>query len=133
MPPAIWPHPKAPVFFRVKRTFRIFDAGAFARAHFKAAAALGATVIILQLASIMSTLFSFFSNEPSYSLLSPTARRNDGGATGGKFQPVEFDRLDEEYGKRGFLSQERSHMRRGSDGVVSLGNFASPGKQFSID
>ena len=98
-----------------------------------AAAALGTTVIILQLASIMSTLFSFFSNEPSYSLLSPTARRNDGGATGGKFQPVEFDRLDEEYGKRGFLSQERSHMRRGSDGVVSLGNFASPGKQFSID
>ena len=77
--------------------------------------------------------FSFFSNEPSYSLLSPTARRNDGGATGGKFKPVEFDRLDEEYGKRGFLSQERSHMRRGSDGVVSLGNFASPGKEFSID
>ena len=109
------------------------DAGAFARAHFKAAAALGTTVIILQLASIMSTLFSFFSNEPSYSLLSPTARKNDGGATGGKFKPVEFDRLDEEYGKRGFLSQERSHMRRGSDGVVSLGNFASPGKQFSID
>ena len=109
------------------------DAGSFARAHFKAAAALGTTVIILQLASLMSTLFSFFSNEPSYSLLSPTARRNDGGATEGKFQPVEFDRLDEEYGKRGFLSQERSHTRRGSDGVVSLGNFASPGKQFSID
>ena len=109
------------------------DAGSFARAHFKAAAALGTTVIILQLASLMSTLFSFFSNEPSYSLLSPTARRNDGGATEGKFQPVEFDRLDEEYGKRGFLSEERSHTRRGSDGVVSLGNFASPGKQFSID
>lgn len=108
-------------------------AGSFARAHFKAAAALGATVVILQLASFMSTLFSFFSDEPSYSLLSPTARRNDGGSTQGNFQPVEFDRLDEEYGKRGFLSQERSHARRGSDGVVSLGNFASPGKHFSID
>jgi len=108
------------------------DAGAFARAHFKAAAALGATVVILQLASLVSTLFNFFADDSSYVLLSPGMGRSNGST--GMFRPTELDSYDEEYGKRGFLSQERLHTRRGSDGVVPLSNLATPpSKHFSID
>ena len=109
------------------------DAGAFARAHFKAAAALGATVVILQLASLVSTLFNFFADDTSYVLLSPGMGRSNGST--GMFRPTELDSYDEEYGKRGFLSQERLHTRRGSDGVVPLSNLATPppSKHFSID
>jgi hypothetical protein len=111
------------------------DAGAFARAHFKAAAALGITVIVLQVTSIVATLFNFFSDEPSYTLLTPgKSGSNSNGATTGRFAGVELDSFDEEYGRRGSLSQDRVHTRRGSDGLVPLGNLATPpSKHFSID
>ena len=112
------------------------DAGAFARAHFKAAAALGTTLIILQVASMIASLFNYFSDEPTYSLLTPRTQGRNNGAVSAMFRPTELDsEYDEEYGRRGFLSQERaSHQRRGSDGVVPLSNLVSPAnKHFSID
>jgi len=111
------------------------DAGAFARAHLKAAAALGITVIVLQVTSIVATLFNFLSDEPSYTLLTPGRGGSNGnGATSGRFAGIELNSYDEEYGKRGSLSRERAHTRRGSDGLVPLGNLATPpSKHFSID
>lgn len=108
------------------------EAGSFARAHFKAAAALAGTVIVLQLASMMSTLFAFFSDEPSYTLLSPGASRSNGAMSGRGFSAMELDGYDEEYGKSTFSTPARAHARRGSDGLVNL-STPTQQKHFSID
>ena len=106
------------------------EAGAFARAHMKMAAALGGTVIVLQLASMMASLFSFFSDEPSYSLLSPGTNRSNGAMSGRGFSAMELDNYDEEHGKRGSFFN-KTHAQRGSDGLVNLS--APSQKHFSID
>ena len=116
------------------------DAGAFARAHFKAAAALGLTLLILQVTSMIASLLAFFADEPnSYSLLSPGKSGRNNGSASATYRPTELDgEYDEEYGRRGFLSQDRSsssQSRRASDGVVPLTNLVSPANKqhFSID